>query len=250
MQILPHLFDLGQFSEIFPGSRLVWIPARLTANASTMADDLSGLREEYSDTGLTRAGMDPDPIGQFDLWFRQACEAKLPEPNAMVLGTTGADAVPTTRLVLLKAFDERGFVFFTNYESSKSRQIGENPRVSLHFPWFPLQRQVNITGSAEKIGRAASLKYFLSRPHGSQLGAWISQQSSVISSRSILEMKFAEIKRKFSAGQVPLPDNWGGYRVVPESIEFWQGRESRLHDRLRYCRETDPGAWILERLAP
>jgi len=215
-----------------------------------MTNDLAGLREEYSNSELAREAMAPDPFGQFDLWFRQACAAELPEPNAMVLGTTGADAAPTSRLVLLKAFDTNGFVFFTNYESSKSRQIAENPRVALHFPWFPLQRQVNITGRAAPIGKTASLKYFLSRPHGSQLGAWISNQSTVISSRKILEMKFAEIKRKFAAGRVPLPDHWGGYRVVPDSIEFWQGRESRLHDRLRYRRESSDGEWILERLAP
>jgi len=212
--------------------------------------DIAALREEYSNTGLTREELDPDPFGQFEQWFQQACKAELPEPNAMVLGTTGADAMPTTRLVLLKAFDARGFVFFTNYESAKSRQIAENPRVALHFPWFPLQRQVNITGPAARIGKTDSLKYFLSRPRGSQLGAWISQQSSVISSRKILEMKFAEIKRKFSAGEVPLPDHWGGYRVDPDSIEFWQGRESRLHDRFRYRRKSEEGGWVIERLAP
>ena len=168
----------------------------------------------------------------------------------MVLATAGADGAPTTRLVLLKAFDATGFVFFTNYESDKARQIAENSRVALQFPWHALQRQVNITGTARKVGKAVSLKYFLSRPRGSQLGAWISDQSTVISSRKLLEMKFEEMKRKFSAGKVPLPDHWGGYVVIPDRIEFWQGRESRLHDRFRYRREDPDSAWILERLAP
>lgn len=168
-----------------------------------MSQDLADLRENYARASLTRADIAPDPFVQFDKWFGQARQAELPEPNAMVLSTTGADAQPSNRLVLLKAYDAKGFVFFTNYESSKSRQMAENPRVALHFPWFPLQRQVNITGLASRIGKAASLKYFLTRPRGSQLGAWISEQSSVISSRKILEMKFAEIKRKFAEGEVP-----------------------------------------------
>lgn len=220
------------------------------ADFPTMSIDLAALRENYARASLTREDLDPDPFAQFERWFQQAREAELPEPNAMVLATADNGGQPTTRLVLLKAFDAKGFVFFTNYESSKAHQMGENPRVSLNFPWFPLQRQVNITGTTSRIGKTASLKYFLTRPRGSQLGAWISEQSSVISSRKLLEMKFAEIKRKFSEGQVPLPDHWGGYLVVPDSIEFWQGRESRLHDRLRYRRDTTEGEWIIERLAP
>ena len=181
------------------------------------------------------------------MWFTQAVDAQLVEPNAMVLGTTDAKR-PSARSVLLKAYDERGFVFFTNYESRKAQEIAANPQVSLLFPWYPLERQVSILGRAERISTAESLAYFASRPHGSRLGAWVSQQSAVINSRKLLEMKLEEIKRKFADGEVPLPSFWGGFRVVPAELEFWQGRENRLHDRFRYTRSG--GSWAIERLSP
>jgi pyridoxamine 5'-phosphate oxidase len=206
-------------------------------------------RSEYTRGELDLADLKPSPFDQFALWFRQAGEAKVAEPNAMSLATTGADQRPLARTVLLKIYDERGFVFFTNFESRKARQIAENPQVSLLFPWLALERQVIICGSAEKISTAESLDYFITRPRGSQLGAWVSAQSSVITTRSLLEQKWQEMKRKFGEGQVPLPDHWGGYRVVPRDIEFWQGRPSRLHDRFLYTRQTD-GSWKIDRLAP
>ena len=213
-----------------------------------MSVNIADLRENYTRAGLDRDQLHESPFKQFDLWFRQALEANLTEPNAMVLATSDSTGRVFSRTVLLKAFDEQGFVFYTNYESSKARQLAENDKAALTFPWLPLERQVNISGRAEKVSQAESLKYFLSRPHGSQLGAWVSHQSSVISSRKILEMKFEEMKRKFSEGKVPLPDHWGGIRVIPESIEFWQGRPNRLHDRFRYNRENS--SWNLERLSP
>lgn len=213
--------------------------------------DLFSLREEYTRGGLERESLSDDPFAQFRLWFDQACAAKLVEPNAMTLCTAGTDERPTARTVLLKAYDARGFVFFTNYTGRKARQLAENPHAALLFPWVALERQVEIDGRVEKISAAESLKYFLSRPFGSQLGAWVSHQSSVISSRSILLKKLDEMKRRFAEGKVPLPEFWGGYRVVPASIEFWQGRPNRLHDRFRYTREDEASsAWKIERLAP
>lgn len=209
--------------------------------------DVAALRRNYTRDGLRRTDLDPDPVGQFRRWFGEAADAGLVEPNAMVLGTTDGKQ-PSARSVLLKAYDDRGFVFFTNYESRKAREIEANPQVSLLFPWYPLERQVGILGRAEKISAAESLAYFISRPHGSRLGAWVSQQSSVINSRKLLEMKLEEIKRKFADGEVPLPSFWGGFRVVPSEIEFWQGRENRLHDRFRYLRSGD--VWAIERLSP
>jgi len=209
--------------------------------------DVAELRRNYTRDGLSRADLDPDPVGQFRRWFTQAVEAQIVEPNAMVLGTTDGKR-PSARSVLLKAYDERGFVFFTNYESRKAQEIVSNDRVSLLFPWYPLERQVSILGRAERISTAESLAYFVSRPHGSRLGAWVSQQSAVINSRQLLEMKLEEMKTKFADGEVPLPSFWGGFRVVPSEIEFWQGRENRLHDRFRYARSGD--AWTIERLAP
>ncbi|MGK7935423.1 MAG: pyridoxamine 5'-phosphate oxidase [Xenococcaceae cyanobacterium] len=212
--------------------------------------DIGNLRTEYTLEGLRREQIDPDPFNQFELWFQQACAANLPEPNAMCLATTSANGEPSQRIVLLKYFDRQGFVFFTNYESRKARQIEANPQVSLLFFWIPLERQVQISGHAAKISTAESLKYFATRPRGSQIGAWCSQQSKVISSRQILEMKFDEIRRKFHNQEIPLPSAWGGYRIVPHSFEFWQGRVNRLHDRFLYSRLDDQSAWDIQRLAP
>jgi pyridoxamine 5'-phosphate oxidase len=209
--------------------------------------DVAELRRNYTRDGLRRNSLDPDPVGQFRRWFTDAVAAELVEPNAMVLSTTDGRR-PSSRTVLLKAYDERGFVFFTNYESRKARDIAAQAEVSLLFPWYPLERQVGLLGKAERISAAESLAYFASRPHGSRLGAWVSQQSTVINSRKLLEMKWEEVKRKFSEGEVPLPSFWGGFRVVPVEFEFWQGRENRLHDRFRYVRSGD--GWAVERLAP
>jgi pyridoxamine 5'-phosphate oxidase len=209
--------------------------------------DVAALRRNYTRDGLRRGELDPDPIGQFRKWFTEATAAELVEPNAMVLSTTDGKR-PSSRTVLLKAYDERGFVFFTNYESRKAREIAVDAHVSLLFPWYPLERQVGIIGRAERISAAESLAYFASRPHGSRLGAWVSQQSTVINSRKFLEMKWDEMKRKFADGEIPLPSFWGGIRVVPTEIEFWQGRENRLHDRFRYTGSGD--GWAIERLSP
>ena len=211
--------------------------------------DIKGLRKEYANPVLTREMLDPDPYGQFERWFQETCNAGLAEPNAMTLATVGADGQPTLRTVLLKLFDRDGFVFYTNYGSRKAQQIAVNSRVALLFPWVKLARQVAITGVAEKVSLAESARYFASRPHESQLGAWISQQSAVLTSRQLLMNELEKIKARFRKGEVPLPDFWGGYRVRPASIEFWQGQTSRLHDRFLYTRQAD-ASWTIERLAP
>lgn len=206
-------------------------------------------RREYTKGGLHRADLDPDAFGQFEHWFKEAQDAEITDTNAMSLATVSADGQPTLRTVLLKYFDRDGFVFFTNFESTKAEQIAGNPRVALLLLWSPLDRQVVITGKAERVPAKESLRYFLTRPKGAQLGAWVSAQSSVISSRQLLEMKFDEIKRKFAAGDIPLPSFWGGYRVKPATIEFWQGRPNRLHDRFLYTLQEN-GDWRIDRLAP
>jgi pyridoxamine 5'-phosphate oxidase len=206
-------------------------------------------RARAMEQGLSREDLDPDPFRQFQQWFEDAIATGLPEPNGMSLATVDEDGQPWLRTVLLKLYDEEGFIFFTNYESRKARQIAFNPRVSLLFPWVALARQVKINGRAAKIPTAESLRYFATRPRGSQIGAWASPQSQVITSRSLLEAKVDEIKRKFAHGEIPLPDYWGGYRVVPDRIELWQGRDSRLHDRFAYTRGAD-GTWRIDRLAP
>jgi pyridoxamine 5'-phosphate oxidase len=211
--------------------------------------DIHALREDYKKGELRRKDLHDDPFKQFEKWFQQACNTELLEPNAMTLSTVNADGQPFMRTVLLKYFDEKGLVFFTNYESRKAKQIENNNKVSILFTWLPLQRQVHITGTAEKVSTTESLQYFSSRPRGSQLGAWTSQQSSIVSSRQLLLMQFEQIKQKFMDGEIPLPDFWGGYRVVPNSFEFWQGCTNRLHDRFLYTYKDDQ-AWDIHRLAP
>ena len=211
-----------------------------------MTGDLNNLSKELLKRGIVRDDLDRNPINQFSVWFSQAMEADIIEPSAMSLAT--ADDVIGIRTVLLKYFDDRGFVFFTNYGSVKSRQIEKRPQAAILFPWLALERQVKIIGSVERITKLESLKYFTSRPKGSQLGAWASEQSSKISSRSVLIDQFTSMKKKFSKGEIPLPDFWGGYRVIPQSIEFWQGRENRLHDRFIYENHND--GWDISRLSP
>ena len=193
--------------------------------------DISDIRKEYESMGLERKNLAEDPLIQFEEWFQQALEVDIEYPNGMTLATVGQDGAPSARTVLLKLFDQRGFVFYTNYESKKAIHIRDNPKVALLFPWLELQRQVKITGLAEKISVTESIKYFASRPRGSQLGAWCSPQSQTIGSRAMLENSLARMAEKFGDGKIPLPDFWGGYRVIPDSFEFWQGRTNRLHDR-------------------
>lgn len=206
-------------------------------------------RREQMHTGLQQAALDPDPYRQFERWLTEAVATDIPEPTAMCLATVGADGQPWQRMVLLKVFDTRGFVFFTNYASRKAAQMATHPRVSLLFPWHALGRQVKITGQAEKISLAESAKYFATRPRGSQIGAWASPQSQVITSRAMLDTLFEEMKQKFADGHIPLPSFWGGFRVVPTTLEFWQARDNRLHDRFLY-QPSDSAAWRIERLAP
>ena len=210
--------------------------------------DLTFMRQGYQNEGLSKEELSPDPFLQFEAWFKEANETE-PIPNAMSLATVSNSGAPLMRTVLLKLFDDNGFVFFTNYKSKKAEHISENPNVAVLFNWVALERQVSINGVAEKVERSESLKYFMGRPRGSQLGAWVSDQSSVLSSRKILEMKLDEIKRKFTDGEIPLPEFWGGFRIKPKRFEFWQGRPNRLHDRFLYSK-IDDESWKIERLAP
>lgn len=211
--------------------------------------NVAGLRRSATGFALDREDLDDDPIVQFEQWFQYACETVAMDPNAVYLSTVDKQNRPSSRTVLLKSFDENGFVFYTNYESNKAKDIEGNPNVAMLFFWSDTARQIRIRGRAERMSAAETLKYFVSRPRGSQIGAWVSAQSSVISSRSLLEMKFQELKTRYKNKKVPLPSFWGGYRVVPEVIEFWQGRRNRLHDRFQYTRQND-GSWLIERLAP
>ncbi|MBE9166455.1 pyridoxamine 5'-phosphate oxidase [Pleurocapsales cyanobacterium LEGE 06147] len=210
---------------------------------------VADLRQNYSRCGLSETDVDPNPFKQFATWFQQAVNAQLIEPNAMTLATATPDGQPFARIVLLKDFDERGFVFYTNYQSNKGRQLADNPWAALVFWWAPLERQVRIEGKVEKITPQESDAYFHSRPKESQLGAWVSNQSQIIVSRELLDQKLEEIKARYTDREIPRPPYWGGFRVVPTNIEFWQGRPSRLHDRLRY-RLTEEKAWLIERLSP
>jgi len=209
---------------------------------------IAHLRREYTRGGLRRKDLPDDPIALFEQWLSQACEAKLPDPTAMTVATVDEQGQPWQRIVLLKHFDAQGMVFYTNLGSRKALQLAHNPRISLHFPWHFLERQVMVLGEVEKLSPLEVLKYFHSRPRDSQIGAWVSKQSSRISARGILEGKFLELKQKFQQGEVPLPSFWGGYRVKFHTLEFWQGGEHRLHDRFLYQRDHD--GWKIDRLAP
>lgn len=211
--------------------------------------DIGDYRREYMSQGLDVGDLNTDPFKQFEFWFQQATDANIQDANAFSIATCDPDHGPSVRTVLLKLFDEKGFVFFTNYNSSKSKQIQRYPHVAMLFPWLVLNRQVRIEGRCEKISTAASLKYFATRPRGSQIGAWCSDQSEVIESRSFLEQKYREAAEKFKSGSIPLPSSWGGYRIIPKRFEFWQGRENRLHDRFQYSLLEDK-TWGIQRLAP
>lgn len=210
---------------------------------------IDDFRREYLQGGLRRDDLDSDPLSQFRTWMNQTIAAGLGDPTAMVVGTVAADGQPSQRIVLLKHLDDKGFVFYTNYGSRKAKELDGNDRVSLLFPWNALDRQVKVCGRAEKISAAESFKYFLSRPRDSQLAAWASDQSRKISGRDFLMTQLAHMKEKFHEGEVPLPDFWGGIRVKPHEIEFWQGGEHRLHDRFVYELQGD-GTWDIHRLAP
>ncbi|MDX6760069.1 MULTISPECIES: pyridoxamine 5'-phosphate oxidase [Streptomyces] len=211
--------------------------------------DPAMMRKQYRSEIVHEESLAEDPMEQFARWFQQAADSHLFEPNAMVVSTATPDGRPSSRTVLLKQFDSRGFVFFTNYASRKGRELAQNPHIALLFPWHPIARQVIVTGTASRIGRDETAAYFRSRPHGSQLGAWASEQSSVIGSRAELDSRYAELEERYPEGeQVPVPPEWGGLRVVPQEVEFWQGHENRLHDRLHYVLEDRK--WRLERLCP
>ncbi|MGQ9426727.1 pyridoxamine 5'-phosphate oxidase [Gilvimarinus sp. F26214L] len=211
--------------------------------------NIDQLRREYRREGLSQNDLQASPFRQFSTWLQQAIDAGLEDPTAMTVATVSADGQPSQRIVLLKGADDRGFIFYTNYESRKARDIAANPKVSLHFPWHGIDRQVRVCGTAEKLSTAESMKYFLSRPRDSQIAAIVSAQSRPLSSRQALMQQFNAMKEKFANRELPLPDFWGGYRIVPNEIEFWQGRESRLHDRFVYRLQPD-GDWTIERLAP
>jgi pyridoxamine 5'-phosphate oxidase len=209
----------------------------------------AGMRRDYTERGaLLENDLAGDWTSQFAAWFADASAFGLPEPNAMIVATAGPDGRPSARTVLLKGYDASGFVFFTNYESRKGGDLAGNPYASLVFPWFPMQRQVIVAGAAERVSRHETEEYFASRPRGSQLGAWASPQSRVLPDRAAVDDGLAAAVRRFGDGPIPPPPHWGGFRVVPESVEFWQGRTSRLHDRLRFRRTSS--SWTLERLAP
>jgi pyridoxamine 5'-phosphate oxidase len=210
---------------------------------------VADLRKDYQLQGLRETDVDVSPFKQFQVWFDQALASQLPEPNAMTVATATQSGKPSARIVLLKGFDERGFVFYTNYQSHKGQELADNPQAALVFWWAELERQVRIEGRVEKVSQQESDEYFHSRPFNSRLGAWASEQSQVIESRAVLEHRAQELKTKYENSDVPRPPHWGGFRVIPTRIEFWQGRSSRLHDRLLY-RLLDNGSWLIERLSP
>jgi pyridoxamine 5'-phosphate oxidase len=209
---------------------------------------IADLRKNYTLAGLRRAELQADPVRQFQTWLQQAIDARLVEPNAMTLASADSSGRPSARIVLLKGLDDRGFIFFTNYESRKGRELADNANAALVFYWAELERQVRVRGPAGRIPHEESERYFTGRPRGHQLGAWVSNQSDVIANRAVLERRLNEVEQKYP-GAVPLPPYWGGYVLSPVELEFWQGRSDRLHDRFRYTKQMD-GSWVIERLAP
>ncbi len=214
-----------------------------------MDTSVATLRKDYTQQGLREIDLNPDPVQQFKKWLEQAISAQLPEPNAMTIATATTDGKPAARMVLLKDFDDRGFVFYTNYESHKGRQLAQNPQAALVFWWAQLERQVRIEGQVTQVSSQESDEYFHSRPINSQLGAWVSNQSQEVASREVLEQSLVQLQAKYAEQTIPRPAHWGGYRVIPSEIEFWQGRPSRVHDRLLYRRQND-GSWLIKRLSP
>lgn len=211
-------------------------------------EKLQKLREDYSKSSLDESEVDKNPFNQFELWMEEAVKSEVPEPNAMTLATVDADHKPHTRIVLLKGMEDDSFIFYTNYASDKGKELEQNPNASLCFMWLELERQVRIDGMVEKLPKEESEAYFKQRPYMSQLGALASNQSEEVPNRAFLEKKFEDLEKKYPEGKVPMPETWGGYRVRPEAIEFWQGRRSRLHDRIKYILEGD--TWTIKRLSP
>lgn len=210
---------------------------------------LSDIRRQYSLNQLTEAQLSDNPVALFEQWLNEAIAANIPDPTAMTVATVGEDGQPSQRIVLLKDVGPEGFVFYTNLGSRKARELAKNPKISLHFPWFFLERQVRVGGTVEKLTMTENARYFLSRPKDSQIAAYVSRQSQPVATRELLMTQFKQMKEKFAARTLPVPDFWGGYRVVPKQIEFWQGGENRLHDRFEYNR-TESGQWEVQRLMP
>lgn len=210
---------------------------------------ISEIREDYREDGLLESDLFPDPIKQFEAWMQEALDANVHQPNAMTLATATSAGIPSTRVVLLKEVDDKGFVFFTNYRSQKGREMGENPNAALNFLWLPLARQIRVEGAVKKTSARTSDAYFRERPRGSQIGAWASAQSEVVADRKALEHAFEDVQQQFEGREVARPEHWGGYVLMPETVEFWQGRPSRLHDRIRY-KKSGNEKWIIERLSP
>ncbi|MGJ8676605.1 MAG: pyridoxamine 5'-phosphate oxidase [Akkermansiaceae bacterium] len=215
---------------------------------SKTREEVAAMREEYGSREMHREDMAAGPITQFEQWFDEAVAAEVHEPNALTLSTLSLDGFPTARTVLLKFFDERGFVFYTNYTSAKAQQLAATPKACMLFTWLLLERQIRIEGTVEKINEEESLAYFKSRPRDSQIGAWVSHQSSLIESRDSLHERITELEQRFAGGDVPLPEFWGGYRLKPTKIEFWQGGKARIHDRFLYTQQDE--GWSIDRLAP